>query len=79
MPSVPVNRTKPRTEVHYDLYGPLKPSIGGRILVSHFVKPTTSKSDVFFIKRKSQIKDLSIRYISTVEKRFSEKGTKFAT
>lgn len=53
-------------EVHFDISGPLKPSLGGNVFVAHLIDPNTGKSDVFFLKSKLELMDIVQNYIALI-------------
>lgn len=66
------NKLKPYSEFHFDLSGPLNPSLGGKVYSAHFMGPLSSKTDVVYIKKKSDLPDSIISYVKMVEENFSQ-------
>ena len=60
------NDARPLAEIHFDLSGPMLPSVGGNVYATHFIEPRTAKSDVITINDKGQIKNFVAAYIATV-------------
>lgn len=64
-------------EIHYDLSGPITPSLGGNVYAAHFMEPTTAVSDVKFLKHKGELANQVRNYVAEVESRFSSRRIKF--
>lgn len=62
MKKVPINREiLTRYEVceniHFEIYGPLVPSLGGKIFADNYLEQRTSMSEVFLLKKKGEVTD----------------------
>lgn len=66
------NNTRRCTTAYQVRFSPV--SLGGSVYAAHFMEPTTSKSDVHFLKAKLELLPVTMSYIASVNSRFSSSG-----
>lgn len=58
--------TNPFKEVHYELSGAFKTSLGGNLYAANIIEPNTGKTDVYFLKAISELWDIQFNCSNVV-------------